>query len=78
LSLSLTIGFLLHLVLDEIWAATNFHGTPFIPNKAFGSALKLYSHSRTTNIFTYACLVILIIGNYQTFAVLSAQLFHAV
>jgi membrane-bound metal-dependent hydrolase YbcI (DUF457 family) len=52
--IAIGLGFLSHLVLDEIYAGVNIHGIPFIPNKAFGSALKFWSQSKTANILFYA------------------------
>jgi membrane-bound metal-dependent hydrolase YbcI (DUF457 family) len=53
------IGFLSHLVLDEIYAV-NFMGLRFKPNKYAGSALKLMSSSWTATLTTYALLIILV------------------
>ena len=77
LGLSLTAGYLAHLILDEVWAATNFHGTPFVPNKAFGSALKFISHYQTANVVTYTILFILLFANYLALAPLFTQLAQA-
>ncbi len=74
LGLSITLGYLAHLTLDEIWAATNFNGTPFVPNKAFGSALKFVSKYETANVFVYTVLFVLLLANYQTIIALFTQL----
>ncbi len=63
LGLAMTLGYLLHLVLDELNSAVNFHGTPFIPNKALGSALKLASGSASINTLVYMALLLLVLVN---------------
>jgi membrane-bound metal-dependent hydrolase YbcI (DUF457 family) len=57
---ALAVGFASHLILDEIHAGITMNGIPFIPNKAFGSALKLFSNSRGVNILTYTLLAVLV------------------
>lgn len=78
LAVALTIGFIGHLVLDEIWAAVNFHGVPFIPNKAFGSALKLFSHSKTTNVIVYGLVLFFLAGNWESLSHLMDTLIKTV
>lgn len=78
LAVALTIGFLGHLVLDEIWAAVNFHGVPFIPNKAFGSALKLTSHNKMVNMLVYGLIFFLLAGSWTDLSHLSETLFKTV
>jgi hypothetical protein len=78
LAVALTIGFIGHLVLDEIWAAVNFHGVPFIPNKAFGSALKFFSQSKVTNVVVYGLILFLLAGNWVDLSHLSETLFMTV
>jgi hypothetical protein len=63
LGLSLSLGFVLHLVLDEVNSAVNFHGQVHVPNKALGSALKFFSDSGPINVLVYASLTLLLIGN---------------
>lgn len=58
-------GFLIHLILDEIYAAVNFHGTTHMPNKAFGTALKFLSHSKFVNLTIYGTIIFLAAGNTQ-------------
>lgn len=53
LALALMAGYVGHLILDELYAATNFHGRPFIPNQALGSALKLTSQNSLINAAVY-------------------------
>ena len=61
--LAMTLGYVLHLILDEVHSAVNFHGTPFIPNKALGSALKFTSGSASVTTLVYMALVLLFLVN---------------
>jgi LexA-binding, inner membrane-associated putative hydrolase len=49
------IGFLSHLVLDEL-CSVNFEGAKIHLNKAAGSALKLFSSSRSASLVAYGIL----------------------
>lgn len=64
LSISIGIGFLSHLILDEIYAAINFNGKKFLFNRHMGSALKLWSKSPAVTALTYSILFILFIINF--------------
>ncbi len=77
MSLAMTAGYLLHLILDEINSAVNFHGTPFVPNAALGSALKLTSKSTGANIVVYGALLVTIFLNFEKFFALFAELAKA-
>ncbi len=59
LSLSLGIGYLCHLILDEMNSIVNLGGIPFVPNKALGSALKLYSNNLKITIAIYFIIIVL-------------------
>ena len=59
LSLAIGIGYLCHLVLDEMNSIVNLGGTPFVPNKSLGSALKLYSKNWIPSIAVYTLIVLL-------------------
>lgn len=59
LSFALFIGYISHLVLDEIYAGVNFEGIFFNPKQSLGTALKLFSKSQLANITTYSLLIIL-------------------
>jgi membrane-bound metal-dependent hydrolase YbcI (DUF457 family) len=59
------IGFLSHLVLDEIYAVDLRGLVPRLNNFA-GSALKLFSKSWTANVFAYAVLLILAGAAWRT------------
>ncbi|MDQ7814762.1 MAG: metal-dependent hydrolase [Patescibacteria group bacterium] len=74
LGLALSLGFLLHLVLDEAFAAVNFNGNIFIPNKELGSALKFKSASAGANILVYSALFLLTLDSWDTFVILTKNL----
>jgi len=50
---SAAVGFLSHLVLDEIFAFVDSSGVRFVPKRSLGSALKLWSASRRATAATY-------------------------
>lgn len=58
--LGLALGYLAHLILDEIHAGVNLDGTPFRPNHMLGTALKLYGGDTSDNLLTYVILIGLI------------------
>ena len=60
ISLAVGIGYLSHLVLDELNSTVNLGGFPFIPNKALGTALKFYSNNMVISSTLY--FVILLLG----------------
>lgn len=78
LGLAMALGFTLHLALDEAYAAVNFHGTPFVPNKELGSALKLKSNSAGANAVVYIALFFLVLKNGGTFVQLAGKLYGLV
>ncbi|MDQ5952495.1 MAG: hypothetical protein QG626_623 [Patescibacteria group bacterium] len=77
LGTSITCGYILHLVLDEIWAGLNFHGHLFVPNRAFGSALKFVSHDHRLTVLVYISIGMLLYGNIAKLAYLTERLFAA-
>lgn len=56
---AVVIGFVSHLILDEIYAV-NWAGKRIKLKSSFGTAVKLFSTSRMANLSTYGKLVILI------------------
>ena len=56
---AVVLGFISHLVLDEIYAV-NWEGKLPTAKKSFGTALKFWGNDRWPNIATYAKLAILI------------------
>lgn len=57
---AMAAGFASHLILDELHAGITLDGIPFNPNKAFGSAIKMFSNSNNVNIATYVLLATLV------------------
>lgn len=57
---AVVLGFVSHLMLDEIWSIDFSGGIPRL-KKSFGTALKLWGKSRWGNVSTYAKLVVLLI-----------------
>ena len=76
LAAGITAGFLVHLLLDEIYAAVNFRGAPFVPNKAFGTALKFASPDKFINFAIYAAIIFLLAGNTQRLWNLAVSFWH--
>lgn len=58
-SLAVVLGFLVHLVLDEIWAIDYRRGR-FRLKRSFGTALKFWGDSFTGNLSVYLKLVLLV------------------
>jgi hypothetical protein len=54
------IGFLSHLVLDEIYSVEWAHGMRL--KSSFGTALKFWSQSHLANLFAYTVLIALTVG----------------
>lgn len=53
---AVVIGFMVHLILDEIWSI-DFRGGHMRFKTSFGTAMKLFSRNRWANISTYAKLI---------------------
>ena len=56
---AVVLGFMSHLVLDELYAVEWYRGRLRL-KKSFGTALKFWSNSRWASLFTYAQLVVLV------------------
>jgi len=65
-SLGVGLGYLCHLILDELNSAVNLGGIPFIPNKSIGTALKLYSKNWKLSLGVYGITGWLIFQNWKT------------
>ena len=78
LGVAMMVGYVGHLLLDELYADVNFHGTPFIPNKALGSALKIKSDDTVTNLMVYGGILFLMAGNVGRFMDLSEKFWKSV
>jgi hypothetical protein len=63
-STSLGVGYLGHLILDEMNSLVNLSGIPFIPKRSLGSALKIFSKSRRVNIIAVLIITCLVYLNY--------------
>lgn len=61
---SLALGYLGHLLLDEIKSATTFSGLRMRRSRSFGTAIKLYSNSKVASAAVYFLLVGTIYLNY--------------
>ena len=59
LALGAGAGYLSHLILDELHSTVSMGGHLFQPRRSLGTALKLFSPSRSATIFTYVLLVVL-------------------
>lgn len=56
----MALGYLTHLILDELHSAVDFEGIPFIPKSSLGTALKVFSNSSYVNMVTYVVLTSLL------------------
>ena len=61
IGLAVTVGYLGHLLLDEIYSSINIRNHSLLPKQSLGSALKLYSASHIATFFVY--LAIFLIGS---------------
>lgn len=57
---SATIGFITHLVIDEMFSLVDINGGRFMPKRSFGTALKFFSNSIIANLIIYGCLALLL------------------
>jgi hypothetical protein len=67
-SLAVGIGYLSHLILDELNSVVNLKGIPFVPNKASGSALKFYSNNHIVTLGVYFLVIFL---GYSSFGLIT-------
>jgi hypothetical protein len=56
-SAAVVIGFMVHLILDEIWSVEYRHGR-FRLKKSFGTALKFWGNDLSANVSVYAKLIL--------------------
>ena len=63
-TIAVVLGFLSHLVLDEIWSI-DFRRGQYQFKSSFGTALKLWSNDRWANVTTYLKLIGLAVLVYQ-------------
>ena len=69
LSLSVGVGYLSHLILDEMNSIVNLEGMPFIPKRSLGTALKFYSNEWKVSVFIYLTITYLVIHNWSLFKI---------
>ncbi len=62
---SFMLGFLTHLLLDEIYASITISGLRIKPKKSFGTALKWFAPSLYANVILNLILIYLVIDNYD-------------
>jgi membrane-bound metal-dependent hydrolase YbcI (DUF457 family) len=67
---AVAIGYLGHLVLDEIYSAVNLHGHSIFPKQSLGNALKLSASSKIATLFFYFLLFVLAVTLPETRALL--------
>jgi membrane-bound metal-dependent hydrolase YbcI (DUF457 family) len=57
---SALVGFITHLIIDEMFSFVNFDGARIAPKKSFGTALKFYSSSLLATTSAYAVMFLLL------------------
>jgi membrane-bound metal-dependent hydrolase YbcI (DUF457 family) len=63
---SALIGFVVHLLIDEMFSFVNFDGLRVAPKKSFGTAFKFYSSSLLATTATYAVMGVLLYACLRT------------
>jgi membrane-bound metal-dependent hydrolase YbcI (DUF457 family) len=66
ISLGVGLGYLCHLILDELNSTVNLGGIPFIPNKSIGTAVKIYSKNWKISLGVYGITGWLLFQNWKT------------
>jgi len=66
LAAAATLGYAVHLVIDELFAFVNFEGTRLSPKQSFGTALKFGAPSVMATIATYLVLGLLLYECWRT------------
>lgn len=64
ISVSIGLGYLSHLVVDEVHSTIDFEGKKFSPKKSLGTALSFTSPSKSVTLVTYLLLLGLFIYNW--------------
>ena len=64
---AVALGYLVHLVLDEIWSVDVRSGAPHLKS-SFGTAMKLFGQNTGTTMLTYCllCLLLMFAANEQS------------
>jgi hypothetical protein len=63
---AVAIGYMGHLILDEIYSAVNLHGHSILPKQSLGNALKFVSASHISTLFFYLLLLALAVTLPET------------
>ena len=66
-SLAVVLGFLVHLIMDEIWSVDTSGGIRF--KKSFGTALKFFGSDALANLSIYAKLALLLVLAWEDSAI---------
>jgi membrane-bound metal-dependent hydrolase YbcI (DUF457 family) len=59
LGVAVFVGYLGHLILDEIYSTVNLRGFSILPKKSLGSALKFWSSSKSATLLVYFLIIFL-------------------
>lgn len=59
LGVAIFVGYLGHLILDEIYSTVNLRGFSILPKKSLGSALKFWSSSKSVTFLVYFLIIFL-------------------
>ncbi len=65
LAAAMTLGYAVHLVIDELFAFVNFEGVRLSPKESFGTALKFGAPSMMATIATYLVMGMLLYECWQ-------------
>ncbi len=68
-SWAVVLGFLSHLLLDEIYSV-DLNGVRVRVKRSFGTALKWFGDNRLANVFTYGCLLFLVASVWGDYALM--------
>ncbi len=57
---AMALGYLTHLMLDEVYDGVTLEGLPFVRSDVLGGSLKMFARSNPVNIATYSLLALLL------------------
>lgn len=66
LGIAVSVGYLGHLVLDEIYSSVNLKGHSLLPKQSLGNALKFYSSSKIASLVFYILIFVLAVNLEET------------
>ncbi|MEF3691837.1 MAG: metal-dependent hydrolase [Candidatus Moraniibacteriota bacterium] len=61
IGLAISVGYLGHLILDEIYSSVNLKGGSILPKQSLGGALKFYSSSKWASLSFYILIFVLVL-----------------